>query len=269
MELQKIRERIQYTGEFSPSYEVLERLQKHFLLNVPFENLDIHLNIPLDYSPAYVYNKIVERNRGGLCYENNSLFYDILKAVGFQVHFISSEMYKGLPLKNDYNHMHMALAVHLDQNIYLVDVGNGKAFGSPIPLLHTSISKGEDGDYYVDIFQDMKALYLKNSTGMTAPRYVFNLDFKKRSDFRLACNFIETSPESVFRKGTLATLYQENERITLTGNKLVTTKNENKTINSISSKKELKATLEGIFNLYLSDAHLEQLHSQTSELSIL
>ncbi|GGK33870.1 acetyltransferase [Yeosuana aromativorans] len=269
MNLERVRGRIQYFGEFKPTLDVLNDLQKQFLLHVPFENLDIHLNIPLDYSSKNVFNKIIENHRGGVCYENNSLFYDILKAIGFQVNFISGEMFKGLPLKNDLDHMHMALLVRIDDEIFLVDVGNGKSFGSPIPIIKKTYSKGEDSDYIVDDFQDMKALYFKDSNGVLTPRYVFDLFPKKREDFKQACVFIETSTDSVFLKETLVSLYQEEGRTTLTGAKLISTKGVNKLTSYMSSIEELKTVLKSTFNIALDEAQLEQLHKKTNELLIL
>ena len=265
MDLEKIRERINYKGEFKPTYQVLNILQKQFLLHVPFENLDIHLGIPIDYSFKNVFNKIVERKRGGVCYENNSLFYEILKNIGFQVNFISAEMYKGLPLKNDSNHRHMALTVRIDEEIYLVDVGNGKSFGSPIPIIKKAYSKGEDSDYIVDDFQNIKALYFKDSNAGLTPRYVFDLSPKEREDFKQACIYIETSPESIFRKNNLASLNREDGRITISGNNLISRKGSKTSTTEISSKEDFGKLLKSHFGIQLKDKQLDILSLTSSK----
>jgi len=266
MDLNKIKDRLHFNGEFVPTLEVLSTLQKQFLLHVPFENLDIHLNIPLDYSSTKVFHKIVEQRRGGLCYENNSLFHDILKSIGFNVNFIKAEMFKGLPLKNDENHMHMALLVYLDNEVYLVDVGNGKSFGNPIPIINKQFSKGEDFDYIVDDFQDMKALYYKDSSGELTPRYVFGMEPKTREDFRKACIFIETSPESVFLKGTLATQLKPNGkgRETVSGSKIIVSTDSGKYSSIISSKEALNMHLEEKFGIFLDQHQIELLFEKPS-----
>ena len=264
MDLEKIRERINYKGEFKPTYKVLNDLQKQFLLSVPFENLDIHLGIPIDYSIENTYEKIVVGKRGGVCYENNSLFYEILKDIGFQVRFISAEMFKGLPLKNNSDHMHMALLVCIEEEIYLVDVGNGKSFGSPIPILKKAYSKGEDSDYIVDDFQNIKALYFKDSTGELTPRYVFDLSPKEREDFKQACVYIETSPESIFRKNTLVSLYKEDGRITLSGENLILRKGSQISTSVIPSKEEFDNLLKSHFGILLNDKQLDTLSLKSS-----
>lgn len=133
MNLDKIRRRLQYKGDFVPTLGVLTALQKQFLLQVPFENLDIHLDVPMDLSIQALYHKIVERKRGGLCFENNTLFHALLAQIGFEVGFVSAEMYQNQPFSGTTNHM--ALRVDIHQEAYLVDVGNGRFYGSPIPFI--------------------------------------------------------------------------------------------------------------------------------------
>lgn len=274
MNLEKVRNRIKYEGEFYPTYEVLKNLQRQFLLHVPFENLNIHLNIPIDYSSSTVFDKIVENKRGGLCYENNSLFYDILLEIGFKVNFISCEIYKDLPLKMDKFHRHMALSVEIDNEVYLVDVGNGKFFGNPISIHGTTYSIGEDTEYIVlDFeqndelkFRNYKALYYRNSNGQILPRYVFDLTPRDRMYFEDACVFIESNPNSVFLKGTLVSLFKGNGRTTLTGLKLIKTFGGNREISSIISKSEFEQILIKEFGFFLEQQIISKLYESTSEL---
>lgn len=49
-------------------------MQRAHLETVPFENLDILAGkVPLDLSEAGLFDKIVRRRRGGICYELNFL----------------------------------------------------------------------------------------------------------------------------------------------------------------------------------------------------
>lgn len=64
----------------------LAAVQRAHLFSVPFENLDIiEGKIPLDLSEAALFDKIVRRRRGGICYEQNLLFAAALRAMGFEV----------------------------------------------------------------------------------------------------------------------------------------------------------------------------------------
>jgi arylamine N-acetyltransferase len=64
-------------------------LQKYFLANVPWENLDLHYSshhtVSLD--PMHLFHKIVERGmgRGGYCMENTAIFGIVLASLGYDI----------------------------------------------------------------------------------------------------------------------------------------------------------------------------------------
>ena len=91
MDIKKYLDRIGYNGEVKPAPEVLGALQKNHLLNIPFENLDIHYNNPIILDTKRFFNKIILRKRGGFCYELNGLFYMLLIEFGFDAKIISSD----------------------------------------------------------------------------------------------------------------------------------------------------------------------------------
>ncbi len=78
-------DRIAYTGPLVPNPEVLRNLHRAHLLSVPFENLDIALGREIVCDESAFVRKIVERRRGGFCYELNGAFAALLRAIGFQV----------------------------------------------------------------------------------------------------------------------------------------------------------------------------------------
>src|SRR6185295_18386444 len=82
--------RINYTGPLNPSAETLRNLHLAHLLAVPFENLDIHLGRPIVLEDAALFDKIVERRRGGFCYELNGLFCWLLRELGFEASKLSA-----------------------------------------------------------------------------------------------------------------------------------------------------------------------------------
>ena len=67
--------------------EGLDRLQFAHLCSVPFENLDLFdYDGKVDFGVEELFDKVVLRRRGGYCFELNSIFMALLKAVGFDVH---------------------------------------------------------------------------------------------------------------------------------------------------------------------------------------
>ena len=74
-ETPKYLERINFDGATEPTLELLSALQKKHLLSIPFENLDIHYKTPIKLNSANIFEKVINKKRGGFCYELNSLFY--------------------------------------------------------------------------------------------------------------------------------------------------------------------------------------------------
>jgi N-hydroxyarylamine O-acetyltransferase len=81
MEIDRYCARLGDTGPRTPTLATLRRLHYAHLLAVPFENLDIGLGRPIVLDEAALFAKIVERRRGGFCYELNGLFAALLRAL--------------------------------------------------------------------------------------------------------------------------------------------------------------------------------------------
>src|SRR5919112_6867574 len=85
MNIEAYLKRINYNGPLTPAPETLRDLQVAHLLAVPFENLSIHSGEPIVLDEDALFTKIVEKERGGFCYECNGLFAGLLRALGFEV----------------------------------------------------------------------------------------------------------------------------------------------------------------------------------------
>src|ERR1051325_8331232 len=102
--------------------ETLHALQLAHLTTVPFENLSIHLGEPIPLTEDALYDKIVERRRGGFCYEVNGLFAALLTHLGYSLTMHEVRVYWNGRLGVPFDHL--ALRVELDRP-WLVDVGFG------------------------------------------------------------------------------------------------------------------------------------------------
>ncbi len=74
LDVQKYLARIGFCDTPVPSLDVLSRLQELHLQQVPFEILIIHAGRRIELEIAAFFSKVVERERGGFCYELNGLF---------------------------------------------------------------------------------------------------------------------------------------------------------------------------------------------------
>lgn len=225
--LSSILDRIGYNGPTEPTLDNLQSLQHQFLLTVPFENLDISLGVPISLDIDDIYGKIVERDRGGFCYECNSLFFLTLQELGFRVHLVSARIVKNEKLTNEFGHM--VLIVDIGRPV-LVDVGNGQSCRDPIPLDDPTPRIAEGIEYRVRPVQEEYdgegyALELRTGDAPFLPRYVFSTRERRMSDFHDMCHYHQTSPESLFTQGRLVTRALPEGRMTLSGNRLTTTRN--------------------------------------------
>ena len=106
-----------------PDLPSLRRLMRSHLASVPFENLSIHLGEVIRLSDEALLGKIVDRRRGGFCYELNGAFAWLLRDLGYRVTMLGARVYGGGQLGPPYDHM--TLVVDLDEP-WLVDVGFGR-----------------------------------------------------------------------------------------------------------------------------------------------
>ena len=111
----------------------LRHLQRAHLHAVPFENLDIRGGRMLALSEAALFDKIVARRRGGICYEQNTLFAALLRTLGFQVSLLAAEVGMADATFGP-SFDHMALLVVSGEQRFLADVGFGDSFLEPLDL---------------------------------------------------------------------------------------------------------------------------------------
>ena len=124
-------DRIGYHGSRTPCPETLINLQQHHVHHVLFENLDL---LSDSFAPnldkEFLFDKVVRRRRGGVCYELNTSFYNLLTDMGFSACQISGSVQPG---ENMFSHV--ATLVHFEDGDYLADVGFGDSY---LPVLNLS-----------------------------------------------------------------------------------------------------------------------------------
>lgn len=214
-------ERINYRGPVELTAETLRALQVAHLLAVPFENLSIHSGEPIVLEDEKLFDKIVNRRRGGFCYELNGLFAALLRELGFKVDMLSAGVTDGKGgFGPDFDHM--VLLVELEDR-WLVDVGFGDSFIEPLLL-----DEREDqvqGERAYRIVPDGTHLIMMQriGSGDWQPQYRFSLQPYKYADYVDRCRYHQTSPESHFTKGRLCSRATESGRVTLSELRFITT----------------------------------------------
>jgi N-hydroxyarylamine O-acetyltransferase len=249
MDLDRCLKRISYHGSRSATLDTLKALQFAFVYNVPFENLDIHLARPIELSVDKIYQKIVEQQRGGFCYESNTLFHALLELIGFEVRYVAATMLLDTSLNFEFNHM--VLIVNLDKE-YLVDVGNGQSCLQPMQIDSDEVVSFEDIDYRVSEFEDRYALHYQDVDAEWIPRFSFTTVSRQLQEYTNMCHITQTSPESHFTQNRVITLAKLDGRITLVDRDLRIRRSGKLESRLLQSNQEYREALQTYFNIHLS-----------------
>jgi N-hydroxyarylamine O-acetyltransferase len=164
--------RIGLSGPLPPTLDTLKRVHTAHLRAIPYENLDVQLGRPVTIERPAIYDKIVNRRRGGWCYEMNGLLGWALDELGFKVTRATGAVMRELAgdatLRN-----HLVLKVDLDEGVYLADVGFGDGPIEPIRLVEGDFLSGGLPFSLKKVDEDWWRL--RNHPHGGAPSFDFNL----------------------------------------------------------------------------------------------
>ncbi|NML22854.1 arylamine N-acetyltransferase [Pseudoflavitalea sp. G-6-1-2] len=241
--------RIGYQGSLVPTLETLAALQRAHLLAVPFENLDIHMNIPIYIDPDAIYRKVVERRRGGFCYELNSLFRQLLETIGYDTILVSAKVYSFDRGSFGPEFDHMAIIVEVGKEIYLVDVGFGEFAFSPL-VLDFQIDQEDERGVYRMRTHEFEYLLISRMDGYSEkPLYVFTIIPRRLKEFEGMCKYHQTSPGSSFTRKRMISLPTLNGRKTLSGNRFKITHGKGEIEVDMETEEDVKGLLKREFGV--------------------
>jgi arylamine N-acetyltransferase len=210
--------RIGIDHEPQPSAAALARLHRAHLETVPFENFAIILGSPMRLDARAFAEKVAVQRRGGFCYELNGAFAALLAALGFEVELLEARVFS--PAGPGIHFGHLALAVRLDGDTSLVDVGFGKGcFDEPISFSQRESQQDTAGIFRLAPAEDGALDLLLGDE----PQYRVASAPHALEDFDAGFRFHSTSPESPFTRGTVCTLRTRDGRLTIAGTRLIET----------------------------------------------
>lgn len=182
---------------------------------IPFENLNPWLGLPVDLDLDAVQRKLVRDGRGGYCFEQNLLFGEALRTIGFQVANLAARVLWGQPEDAITARSHMLLRVDLDDHPWIVDVGFGGMtltcalrltpdLEQPTPLEPFRLTlPDEDWRLQTRLGETWKTLYR------------FDLQRQYPVDYRAGNYLLSTHPTSMFTTNLIAARPAPDRRLTL------------------------------------------------------
>ncbi len=253
MDVKRYLRRIRYRGSTQPTAATLRNLHRQHLLTVPFENLDIALGTPIRLDPELLFDKIVVRQRGGFCYELNGVFHDLLAVIGFPVEMLSARVGRADgSFSPEFDHM--LLKVTLEET-WLADVGFGDSFMNPL-LLRPETPESIEGDSRFSVVPSNDAwdLLRREGDGKPAALYRFTEVARALSEFAPMCHFHQTSPDSHFTQNRVCSKALPDGRVTVSGMRLITTRNGVRSEAVFNTAEELRECLRQQFGIELAES---------------
>jgi N-hydroxyarylamine O-acetyltransferase len=257
MDITAYLERIAYRGSRTPSANTLRNLHLAHLQSVPFENLDILLRRPILLDHERLFQKIVVQRRGGFCYELNGLFAALLRALDFQVTYLSaSDAHVDGSYGPEFDHLALLVQIPEDQGTqsasgWLADVGWGDTFCVPLPLAVGIVQEEGARAYRLEHDGIYHILWQRHASGEWERNYRFTLEPRQYGDFEVMCQYHQTSPQSLFTQKRLCTRATPEGRITLDDRRLITTINGQRQERALTGEDEFWALARSHFSIEL------------------
>ena len=225
----------------------LRGLHRAHLLAVPFENLSIHLAEPISLDGDKLLGKIVNRRRGGFCYELNGAFALLLRALGADVVMVAARVYGAGSLGPPFDHLALLVRLPDGSGPWVADVGFGRHTVYPLlfdtrqeqqdPAGPFLLADAEDGD--VDVF------------AAGEPQYRIERRARSLGDFGPTCWWQQTSPDSHFTQSTICSRLTDDGRVSISGHTLIRTSGGARTEQDLPGDRDLLAAYHDNFGIVL------------------
>ncbi|NKZ05621.1 arylamine N-acetyltransferase family protein [Actinomadura latina] len=209
LDLPAYLKRTGYDGGLPPTEATLKALHRAHVMSIPFENLELMLGRPIELSLDAVQAKLVERPRGGYCFEHNRLFAAVLERLGFEVTALTGRVMLGAtgfrPTTHALLHVRPPGQAR-DEPAWLCDVGFGAGPLEPLRFVDGE-EVVQDGWGFrlqrgrtVRTWSPHTAGWELHQTGEDGwvRRHMFAMNETFRIDFDVLNYYVSTNPRSPF-----------------------------------------------------------------------
>jgi N-hydroxyarylamine O-acetyltransferase len=197
LDLDRYLARVDFRATPRSDAATLRALHAAHLAAIPFENIDVRLGRVPRLDLIGLQEKLVQRRRGGYCFEHNTLFAAVLRAVGLEVQTLEARV-RPPGAKVPLPRTHMVLRVEADGGWWLADVGfGGDGARYPVPF-EGALREPEGTSHAIASEPEGVHVLRRGEAGEWSDVYAFTLAPALEADFEVANHFTATHPRSPF-----------------------------------------------------------------------
>lgn len=238
-----------YLRRIGVSEPTLHNIHTAHVTTIPFENITVLLGETPELDLPSLQAKLVDRRRGGYCFEHNTLYAAALERVGIQVTRLAGRSDVGADRVRP--RTHMTLVATVDGEQWLTDVGWGAGgFLEPIPLAEGTVKQGV---WTYRLVRDSEWHFQLEGPEGWEPMYRFAIEHTYPADYEMANHYTATWPPSAFRQRLIAQLPTPTHRIRLAGNVRTVADPDGVKDEQILTREEVLASLADDFGMELND----------------
>ncbi len=238
-----------------PTFALLAQIIRGHVARFPFSSVGVRLGDALPLTPERLFERIVERGRGGYCFEHNGLVFEVLSDLGYDVTVRLARVI------NNGDHLpgltHRIAHVRFDDVTYVVDVGFGAAgprFPVRMPPSTTEESPWPEGEEHRVVERRPGEFHLQHQRhGEPFSLYRFDLGVYGQADCELGHFFSHRHPDAVFVNNLVASRILDDEIRSLRNRDYRVIRADGEVDVSVTDADQLIALLRQDFGLRITD----------------
>jgi N-hydroxyarylamine O-acetyltransferase len=243
-----------------PSLALLTRMTRRHVATLAFGSIGPRLGDDLPLDAESLLDRIVVRRRGGYCFEQNGLLFEVLQELGFDARIQlarvihNQDVHPGLT--------HRVTLVEVEGRDYVVDVGFGP-LGPPTPVpLPTSPAADDDAPFRVHEARPGELHMQSIVDGSRYSLYRFDLVRYGPSDCELGHFYSHRHPEATFVNNLVASLILDDEVRSLRNRQYWVVRDTATTTTDITSAEQLRILLSDELGIRVSEAEGRRLFDE-------
>ena len=245
----------------APTLEFFSDITRNHAARFAFSSIGPLLGDELPLDIESLFQRIVTRRRGGYCFEQNGLLYEILEELGFSV-----SLYLARVIYNQDIHpglTHRITLVEIDEKQYIADVGFGPLGpAQPVDMLGNEsrenkrvfrISKRLPNEFHMQTLKD----------GGFYSLYKFELVRYGQADCEVGHFYSHKHPTASFVNNLVVSRIMDDEIRSLRNREFSVITESGEHLQAIENAAQLKAILNTQFDLKVTSAESEKLFERS------